>query len=235
MADQTVEEVIVAFQKALGRAWKASEEALNADPAIAGGSRQLFGVSHLDIELACDIRPDEAAPGTLGVRFGPPPNPPPWDDEALYPDPFQRSVLRFRVEAKAVEAEQIERLTLSRADVLPDDFADMVLLANLMDRDGQGLPNVPILFQLSRPGLPDAEVREIVTDVRGQAAIPVTVADVNPPSKDGLARRLADADRKQRLLVRASATIRRDESADLLLNTPWTEFTVARPAGDFGR
>lgn len=215
---QTVDDVIVGFQKALGRAWKASEDAMKADPGIAGGTRQLFGVSQLDIELACVV---EARRGSdkLEVRLNPPAGTP-------------TSVLRFRVEAKPVTVTQAAILTLSQSTARTEDEADIVLLANLLDGRSEGLPGRTVLFELSRPGLDKPILsRRIVTDVRGQAAIPLNIGDVEPGENLRLgtrAQRLAQADPKIRILGRAS--VKDMEDADgRPLRTEWTEFAFERP------
>lgn len=227
---QTVDDVIVGFQKALGRAWRASEDAMKADPGIAGGTRQLFGVSQLDIELACVIQPHPNVPDRLTVRLDPPAGQP-------------ASVLRFRVEAKPVNSVNSTILTLSKAEPRPGE-TDVVLLANLLDERSEGKPGVTVQFELSRPGLAKAVKQEkVTTDVRGQAAMTVSLGALEPAAGmrlAGRALRLADVDRKIRILARATAQTERDQF-DRVLRTEWTEFTFDRastassgggPAGD---
>jgi hypothetical protein len=218
-APQTVDEVIIAFQKALGRAWRASEEAMKADPGIAGGARQLFGVSQLDIELACVVEPSAEAADKLAVRLNPPPGGP-------------ASVLRFRVEAKPVNVTDFNMITLSKAAARADDEADMVLLANLLDPRSEGIPGVTVVFEISRPGMTEpVKVIRVATDVRGQAAAPIKVGDLEPEQGMALAaraRRLAEADRKTRILVRATAETLEDQFGRVL-RTEWTEFSFDRP------
>jgi len=217
---QTVDEVIVGFQKALGRAWRSSEEAMKADPGIAGGTRQLFGVSQLDIELACIIDARAGASDKLEVRLNPPAGVP-------------ASVLRFRVEAKPISVSEEPVLTLSRASPRSEDDADVILLANLLDERSQGIPRRTVVFELSRPGLEKPlAVRRVVTDVRGQAALPVSIDDMDPDAALRLsarANRLARADPKVRLLARASVKgVKGADSAPL--RTEWAEFSIERPA-----
>ncbi|MCS6625373.1 hypothetical protein N0B44_20900 [Roseibacterium beibuensis] len=217
---QTVDEVIVGFQKALGRAWKASEEAMKADPGIAGGTRQLFGVSQLDIELACTIEARAGASDKLEVRLNPPAGVP-------------ASVLRFRVESKPINVSEASILTLSRASPRAEDDADVVLLANLLDPRSEGIPRRTVQFELSRPGLErPLAVRRVTTDVRGQAALPVTIDDLEPEAGERLsarANRLAEADPKVRLLARASVNgVKGADGAPL--RTEWAEFSIERSA-----
>lgn len=222
-AGHSVEEVIIAFQKAVGRAWKASEEAMKADPAIAGGTRQLFAVSEVAVELACAIEPRPEAADKLTVLLDPPRDRP-------------ASVLRFRVEAKPVNVIDYNIITLSRSAARAEDAADMVLLANVLDARSEGMPGVTVLFELSRPGLATAvKTSRVVTDVRGQAAMPVRIGDLEPEVGVELAtraRRLADADRKTRILVRATAESQKDQFGRVL-RSEWTEFSFDRPPEPF--
>lgn len=219
-AAQTVDDVIIAFQKALGRAWKASEEAMKADPGIAGGTRQLFGVSQLDIELACVIDVRAGVTDKLAVKLDPPAGTP-------------ASVLRFRVEAKPVTVSESAILTLSGSIARTENEADMVLLANLLDGRSEGVPGKTVLFELSRPGLDKPVLtRRVVTDVRGQAAMTLSIADVEPAETLRLstrARDLAAADTKIRILGRASVKDMEDANGRPL-RTEWTEYAFDRPS-----
>lgn len=89
----TLHEVLIAFQKSLSRTREKTQEVATTEAAFGKGDKTLFAIDALDVELivAVDVTRTEPSADADLVRL---------DFHAM---PAERSKIRFRVAAQALE------------------------------------------------------------------------------------------------------------------------------------
>ncbi len=140
----SLEEVIVAFQRSLGRAGRSAIETSRSELGIRSGDQPLYVVDRLDITLSAGLRVaagrEGGAPGRLLVDFDAPEE--------------ERSEVSFTVEARPIEVED-ERLTLADLDPLGEDWPRARLRATLVgERGGKPLASAKLFLHVSGRATP---------------------------------------------------------------------------------
>lgn len=161
----TLEEFLVACQKSLARSVRNAQQAGKASSGISQGTRPLYMIDALDIDMSVGLRLAQAdgksaKPNLDLVEL----------DFAVPAE--QRSRLRFRVETRAVEVLEGARLDLADLDPLGDDRPRARLRVRLLDHLGQPVSSQKITWHFARAG--DKRERGSVdadTDMAGQVDI----------------------------------------------------------------
>jgi hypothetical protein len=134
-----LEDVLIGLQKSLARTVRSAQQASRSDSEFAQGERPVYMIDGLDIDLnAALLMPGGGANGSLLVDLNAP--------------AAERSVIRFRVQAKPMEILGGAKLQLANMDPMGGRGKEPRLRVWLVDSDGRPVQHHRVTLYFARPG-----------------------------------------------------------------------------------
>lgn len=134
-----LEDVLIGLQKSLARTVRSAQQASKSDSEFAQGERPVYMIDGLDVDLnAALFKPSGGADGPILVDLNAP--------------AAERSVIRFRVQAKPLEILGGAKLQLANLDPMGGRGKEPRLRVWLVDSDGRPVQHHPVTLYFARPG-----------------------------------------------------------------------------------
>ena len=134
-----LEDILIALQKSLARTVRSAQQASKSDSEFAQGERPVYMIDGLDVDLNAALLKSSGQGGDkLLVDLNAP--------------AAERSVIRFRVQAKPMEILGGAKLQLANLDPMGGRGKEPRLRVWLVDSEGRPVANHPVRLHFARPG-----------------------------------------------------------------------------------